>query len=68
MSIPKSYWLYTNEPFDNQKRKEDFRELWVCEGQKFWQEEKSESNSHYIFIGFLWFRRDCLALLIFAVC
>ena len=29
---PKSYWLYTNDPFDNQKRKEAFETYGFAKG------------------------------------
>jgi type IV secretion/conjugal transfer VirB4 family ATPase len=31
---PKSYWLYTNDPFDNQKRREAFKQYGIEEGLK----------------------------------
>jgi type IV secretory pathway VirB4 component len=31
---PKSYWLYTNDPFDNQKRREAFEKYGFEEGLK----------------------------------
>ncbi len=31
---PKSYWLYTNDPFDNQKRREAFQKYGLDEGLK----------------------------------
>ena len=41
-STPKSYWLYTNDPYDNQKRKEAFETMDSRGGSKFSQEDSRD--------------------------